>query len=200
MVDSSWFRPSDYQFLVDIDSQHGSINLDAAVNSSQHNNQRLSPNDDHNWTPKPETLQEQQQQQLSMSLPSSPLLNITSLILDSFMSNMSSASITTTTTSSYSTYSTYSWDGDTSMNGSTPSAVSLLRYDGKPWEECDDGSPIFNCTVAQYLEYVRGPQTMPLTTVIPVSVSIYKWGVGAEWKWDGEGHAFNSHYIYHDYV
>lgn len=35
---------------------------------------------------------------------------------------------------------------------------------------CDNGSDIFNCTVQEYMEYMRGPQTLPVQQAIFVSI------------------------------
>lgn len=35
---------------------------------------------------------------------------------------------------------------------------------------CNPNNPFFNCTQAEYLAFSRGPQTLPLPIVLPVSV------------------------------
>ncbi|XP_058455081.1 neuropeptides capa receptor [Malaya genurostris] len=39
-----------------------------------------------------------------------------------------------------------------------------------PWDLCDRDTVDFQCTVQQYLEYARGPQQMPLTTALLVTI------------------------------
>lgn len=43
-----------------------------------------------------------------------------------------------------------------------------------PLGRCDNGSDTFNCTVQEYMEYMRGPQTLPLQQAIFVSTRLLR--------------------------
>lgn len=46
---------------------------------------------------------------------------------------------------------------------------AVLR-DSNNLTRCDNGSEIFNCSVQDYMEYMRGPQTLPVHQAIIVSM------------------------------
>lgn len=61
---------------------------------------------------------------------------------------------------------------NTELLGPTASfdqAQRQLIDSGYTLGRCDNGSEIFNCTAQEYMEYMRGPQTLPLQQAIFVS-------------------------------
>lgn len=53
---------------------------------------------------------------------------------------------------------------------STASAIPSFEQPSSAYPNCQYGSQNFNCTVEQYLTYARGPQQLPLTTTLLVSI------------------------------
>lgn len=61
------------------------------------------------------------------------------------------------------------WANSTELLVSQGGLSDLTATEGYTLGRCDNGSEIFNCTVQEYMEYMRGPQTLPLQQAIFVS-------------------------------
>lgn len=90
--------------------------------------------------------------------------NFTENVYTNFLNN-----VTSTIASAYISSSTIGNSNTNNNNDATtqqPFENAVASIDTHP---CNPNNPFFNCTQAEYLAFSRGPQTLPLPIVLPVS-------------------------------
>lgn len=111
----------------------------------------------------------------NMSIEFDGMQSILSTLMSTTMTTVLPQMLNTspTTTMSMSQRTTSSWSSmllTTLAENLTASTDQFGLRDSNGLGRCDNGSEIFNCTVEEYMLYMRGPQTLPIDQAIFVSI------------------------------